>query len=39
MLVHLEDASAHGELFFIDENVAIALCHTEFTEMLKTIFC
>jgi hypothetical protein len=39
MLVQLEEATLNDELFFIDENVAVALCHTEFTEILKTIFC
>lgn len=39
MLQQFEEYKIEQELYLVDENISIACCNTEFSEMLKTIFC
>lgn len=39
LLDKFNEAKREPDLYLVDENVAIALCYQEFTEMLKIIFC
>ena len=38
MLQQFEEYKIEQELYLVDENISIACCNTEFSEMLKTIF-
>lgn len=39
MLQNFEDFKIEPDLYLIDEDISIAVCNSEFSEMLKTIFC
>jgi hypothetical protein len=39
MLTQFAEAKRYHDLYLVDENIAVALCYREFTDMLRTIFC